>query len=200
VTEGRTPSVSLRALGALFVKIGLTFGAGTGMSAVLQEELVRKRKAIGRGEFMVLYGLARIVPSGSMTALAVAIGYRYQRWLGTVVVLLAMIAPGFLLMVGLTVGYTLLQASPVMHAVNLTLMPAAIALVIVSTFRLAAEFFTFRRLARGWWVPSFELLLVVAAAGAALLLKINPAILLVTGGVIGALVIRPRGGEESDRA
>ena len=27
---------------------------------------------------MTLYGLARLVPSGSMTALAVAIGYRYR--------------------------------------------------------------------------------------------------------------------------
>lgn len=195
--EGRTPSVSLRALFALFLKIGLTFGAGTGMSAVLQEELVHKRKAIERGEFMVLYGLARIVPSGSMTALAVAVGYRYQRWLGTVVVLVAMIAPGFVLMVGLTVGYTLLLESPVMRVVNVTLMPAAIALVIVSTFRLAAEFFTFNRLPRGWWVPSFELLLVVTAAAAALLLKVNPAILLLAGGVAGGLLIRPRTSGES---
>src|SRR4051794_6255014 len=104
-------TVSLRALLLLFLKIGFSFGAGTGMSAVLQDELVRKRQAIGRGEFMVLYGLARLVPSGSMTALAVAIGYRYQRLLGTAVVLLAMIAPGFSVMVLLTIGYTLLVGS-----------------------------------------------------------------------------------------
>jgi len=78
------------------------------MSAVLQEELVHKRKAISRGEFMTLYGLARLVPSGSMTALAVAIGYRYQRFPGTVVVLTATILPAFSLTVLLTVGYTLL--------------------------------------------------------------------------------------------
>ena len=56
----------------------MSFGAGTGMSAVLQDELVRKRQAIDVAEFMALYGLARLVPSGSMTALAVAVGYRYQ--------------------------------------------------------------------------------------------------------------------------
>ena len=36
----RDPSVSLGVLFLLFLKIGLSFGAGTGMSAVLQEELV----------------------------------------------------------------------------------------------------------------------------------------------------------------
>jgi chromate transporter len=106
------------------------------MSAVLQDELVGKRHAIRRGDFMVLYGLARLVPSGSMTALAVAIGYRYQRLAGTVVVLFAMIAPGFTLMVLLTIAYQLLVGSPVMRVLELTLMPAAVALVVVSTFRL----------------------------------------------------------------
>jgi chromate transporter len=196
-------SVSLRALLALFLKIGLSFGAGTGMSAVLQDELVRKRRAMGRGEFMALYGLARLVPSGSMTALAVAIGYRYQRWLGTVVVLLAMIAPGFSLMVVLTVGYTLLFGSPVMRVLSLTLMPAAVALVVVSTFRLGSEFFTFERRAflrsgRTLLVPSVELGLLVAAFVAVLAFGMNPAFVLVAGGVVGALVIRDTAAENAE--
>ena len=78
----------------IFIKVGLSFGAGTGMSAVLQDELVRKREAMPRGEFMALFGLARLVPSGSTTALTVAVGYRYQGWAGTLVALAAMILPG----------------------------------------------------------------------------------------------------------
>ena len=104
--------VSLRALCALFLKVGLSFGAGTGMSAVLLDELVRKRQAIARSEFMALYGLARLVPSGSMTALAVAIGYRYQRLPGSVVAVVAMILPSFLLTLVLTIAYTLLATGP----------------------------------------------------------------------------------------
>ena len=133
------PSVSLRALFVLFLKIGLTFGSGTGMSAVLQDELVHKRKAIERGEFMVLYGLARLVPSGSMTALAVAIGYRYQGFVGTLV-----------------------------------------ALVVVSAFRLGQEFFT----------PSLELLLAIGAGAGVLLLGLNPSLMLLAGGLIGAIALR----------
>src|SRR5690242_21920134 len=93
------------------------------MSAVLLDELANKRHAIQRGEFMALYGLARLVPSGSMTALAVAIGYRYQRLPGSVVAVVAMILPSFLLTLVLTIAYTLLATGPALQVINLTLVP-----------------------------------------------------------------------------
>jgi chromate transporter len=181
-------SIGLLELFVVFLKIGLSFGAGTGMSAVLQEELVTKRKTIDRGEFMTLYGLARLVPSGSMTALAVAIGYRYQRIPGTLVVLTAMILPAFSLTVALTIAYTLLRGGPALHIVNLTLVPAALAIVVVSTFNLGKEFFT----------PSLELALVVASGLSVLLLGLNPALVLVAGGAIGAVAIGRSRAEEPE--
>ena len=173
-------------LALLFLRLGLSFGAGTAMSALLQDELVHRHRAIKRGEFMTLYGLARLVPSGSMTALAVAIGYRYQGWLGSVVVLVAMILPGFLLIVLLTVAYTVIAGSEAFRIVNLTLMPAALALVAVSSFRLASEFFE----------PSLELVLAIVGGLGVLLFGFNPPLLLLAGGVLGALFIRNRGTTE----
>jgi chromate transporter len=158
----------------------MSFGAGTGMTAHLQEELVNQRKAIARDEFMTLYGLARIVPAGTMTALAVAIGYRYRRVPGTVVALVAMILPSFVLTVLLTVVYTRLSGTEAFRVLNVTLMPAALAVVVVSSFRLGEEFFK----------PSVELLLAVVAFLAVLLLGWNPSLLLILGGVVGAVAIR----------
>jgi chromate transporter len=179
-------SISLRQLFLLFLKIGLSFGAGTGMSAVLQDELVRKRRAISRGEFTALYGLARLVPSGSTTALAVAVGYRYQGSLGTVVVLLAMILPGCVLTLLLTVAYTLLAGSSAFGVVNLTLIPAALAVVVVSAWRLGREFIT----------SSLELVLAIAAGVGVLFLGLNPSLILLAGGLIGAFALR--GGTADD--
>jgi chromate transporter len=150
---------------------------------VLQDELVQKRHAMARGEFMALYGLARLVPSGSMTALAVAIGYRYQRLPGTAVVLIAMILPSFLLTLALTVAYTLVAGSPALPVINVTLVPAALAIVVISVYRLGREYLT----------PSIEPVLIVVAAASVIFLRINPAVVLVTGGVIGAIAIRERG-------
>jgi chromate transporter len=176
----REPSVSLRGLSLLFLKIGLSFGAGTGMSAVLHDELVIKRRAIARREFMALFGLARLVPSGSMTALAVAIGYRYQGLPGTVVVLLSMILPSFVLTLLLTIAYTLLSSSAAFRVLNLTLMPAALAIVIVSAYGLGREYLR----------PSIELVLMIGGAASVLVFGWNPALVLLAGGAIGALAIR----------
>jgi chromate transport protein ChrA len=177
-TDGAT--VGLRDLFALFLRIGMSFGAGTGMSAVLQQDLVYTRHAIARAEFMTLYGLARLVPSGSMTALAVAIGYRYQGFVGTVAVLVAMILPAFVLTVSLTVVYTMLADSEALRIINLTLMPAALALVVVSSFRLGQEFLR----------PSVEFVLLVCAGLGVLFFGWNPPLVLLAGGVIGALTLR----------
>lgn len=174
--------MSLWDLFRLFLRLGGSFGAGTGMSAVLQEELVDRRKDVTRAEFMTVYGLARIVPSGSMTAIAVAFGHRYGGLPGTVVVLVAMILPAFLLTVLLTIGREMLVGTPAFAVLNLTLMPAALGVVIVSTWKLAQEFFS----------PSVELLLAIGAAVGVLGLGMSPPLLLVGGGLIGAVAIRER--------
>src|SRR6059058_4676674 len=61
----------------IFLKTGLAFGGGLGILAVLEEELVDKRRAVTKEEFLTIYGMGRIVPSGTMTALAVAYGYKF---------------------------------------------------------------------------------------------------------------------------
>jgi chromate transport protein ChrA len=131
---------------------------------------------------MTLYGLARLVPSASMTALAVAIGYRYQRLPGTIVVLIAMILPSFVLTLALTIAYTSLAGSPALRIINLALLPAALAIVVVSAFQLGREFLT----------PSVELALVCAGAAAVIFFGLNPSLVLVAGGMIGAVSIRRR--------
>ena len=69
--------IGLRDLFVIFLKAGLAFGGGLGILAVLEDELVTKRKALTREEFLTVYALGRIVPSGTMTALAAAFGTRF---------------------------------------------------------------------------------------------------------------------------
>jgi chromate transporter len=181
------PRMSIWELFRLFFKLGWTFGAGTAMTALLQDELVGKRKLVSRSEFMNVYGLARIVPSGSTTAIAVAFGHRFGGTLGTAVALVAMILPAFTLTVLLTIGRELLQGTPFFPLLNLTLMPAALAIVIVSTWRLAQEFFNL----------SVEPLLAAAASIGILVFHVNAPLLLIAGGLVGALTIRERHAREA---
>ena len=101
--------ISRRALFGIFFKAGLAFGGGLGILAVLEQELVTRRRAVGREEFLRLYGLGRIVPSGTMTALAVAYGYRFAGLPGTVIALTALVLPALVLTVALTAAYGLLH-------------------------------------------------------------------------------------------
>ena len=73
----RTTRLTKGELFYIFLKAGLAFGGGLGILAVLEEELVDKRRAVTKEEFLTIYGMGRIVPSGTMTALAVAYGFKF---------------------------------------------------------------------------------------------------------------------------
>jgi chromate transporter len=166
----------------LFFKAGWAFGGGLGILAILEDELVNKRKVVTRADFLAIYGLGRIVPSGTMTGVAVAYGYRFGGIPGTMAALAGMVLPAFTLTVLLTVGYSALRASPAFALLPVTLVPAAVGLIVVTAARLGQDVFK----------PSRELVLAAAAFALALFADANPAAVLVAGGAIGAFVFRGR--------
>jgi chromate transporter len=164
----------------IFLKAGLAFGGGLGILAVLEDELVSKRRAVTREEFLTIYGIGRIVPSGTMTALAVAYGYKFGGMPGTVIALLALSLPVFLLTIALTIAYHYLRNSRVFGLLPITIMPAALALIVVAALKLGKDVFR----------PSRELLIACTAFVLALFLRLNPAIILLAGGAVGAFILQ----------
>lgn len=164
----------------VFLKAGLAFGGGLGILAVLEEELVSRRRAVSRDEFLTIYGIGRIVPSGTMTALAVAYGYRFGGITGTIVALAALAIPAFVLTIALTIAYHYLKNSALFDLLPITIMPAALALIIAAALKLGRDVFR----------PSRELLVACAAFALALFLGLNPALLLLAGGIFGACVFK----------
>ena len=175
---------------SIFLKAGLAFGGGLGILAVLEEELVSKRRAVSREEFLTIYGIGRIVPSGTMTALAVAYGYKFGGFSGTVVALAALALPAFVLTVALTIAYRYLRDSRLFNLLPITIVPAALALIVVAALKLGQDVFR----------PSRELLIAGVAFALAFFLRLNPALLLLAGGVLGALVLKDvDDGKERDK-
>jgi chromate transporter len=175
-----TTSITRGVLFSIFLRAGLAFGGGLGILAVLEEELVRKRRAVTREEFLTIYGMGRIVPSGTMTALAVAYGYKFGGLLGTVIALAALSLPAFVLTIALTIAYHFLRNSRLFDLLPVTIMPAALALIAVAALRLGKDVFR----------PSRELVVACAAFALALFLRLNPALILLAGGVLGAFALR----------
>jgi chromate transporter len=169
--------INRRALFGIFLKAGLAFGGGLGILAVLEQELVTRRQAVYREEFLRLYGLGRIVPSGTMTALAVAYGYRFAGLTGTAVALTGLVLPALVLTIALTAAYGLLrQQQWPLELLPVTILPAALAFIVVAGVRLGRDVFR----------PSRELLLAAAAFAGAAVLHLSPVVLLLGGGVAGS--------------
>ena len=149
--------------------------------AELVRELVDRRGVVTRTQFFTLYGLARIIPSGTTTAIAVGLGQLIGGPRASVVALLGVVLPALLPTIVLAAGYDVLREGPWLALLPLTLYPAAVALLVGATLTLGRE------VAR----QRLEIAIAVAGLVGALVLRVNPAILLVLGGVFGALVLRP---------
>jgi chromate transporter len=172
--------MAYRDLCSVFLRAGLAFGGGLGILAVLQDQLVHKRRVVSRAEFLALYSLGMIVPSGTLTALAVAFGYWSHGFAGTIAALASLMLPSFIATVGLTVAYEMVRTSPLIDLVPITILPGALALIAVAAINLG------KPIAR----PSVDLLLAIGALVGWLVLELNPAILLVLGGLVGVLAFR----------
>ncbi len=172
--------LSLGQVFAVFFKAGCAFGGGLGVLGLLQEELVTLRRLLPDKELLTLWSIGRIMPSGTMTAVAVAVGHRLAGFPGTVVALVAMILPGFVCVVLLTIAYGWLAHGAVLDDIDATLLPAALGIVVISAIRLGRPIFRF----------SLDLLFVAAACAAALLPNVSPAIVILAGGIGGAFLLR----------
>lgn len=164
----------------IFLKAGLAFGGGLGILAVMEEELVTRRKAISREDFLTYYGIGRIVPSGTMTALAVAYSYRLGGFWGTVIALAAMVLPAFVLTILLTILYDVFRETDFLAWLEVSVLPAALAMILAAAIKLGKDVFR----------PSAEFILAAAAFAAVFFFDLNPALVLVAGGLLGILIFR----------
>ena len=107
------PRLSLAQIFLVFFRAGWGFGGGLAVLAMLEEELVTRRRIMSRSDLITLWSIGRIVPCGTMTAVAVAIGYRLGRFPGSVAALVAAvwfrINPTLLLFGGGVIGALFLR-------------------------------------------------------------------------------------------
>lgn len=172
--------VTYRDLFLIFLKAGLAFGGGLGILSVMEEELVTRRQVISREDFLTYYGISRIVPSGSMTALAVAFGYRLGGFWGTVIALTAMVVPALVITVLLTMLYQVFKDTNLLAWLEVSVLPAALAMILAAAIKLGKDVFR----------PSLEFVVAAAAFVAVYFFKVNPALALIAGGLVGMAIFR----------
>ncbi|WP_426745026.1 chromate efflux transporter [Myxococcus faecalis] len=116
--EPQSPSVpdraaALRELALLFLRLGTTaFGGPAAHIALMEDEVVRRRRWLTREEFVDLLGAANLIPGPNSTELAIHIGHRRAGWPGLLVAGTCFILPAFLIVLGIAWGYSRFGALP----------------------------------------------------------------------------------------
>jgi len=108
----------LRALAALFLRLGtIAFGGPAAHIAMMEDEVVRRRRWLSREEFVDLLGAANLIPGPNSTELAIHIGHRRAGWPGLLVAGACFILPAFFMVAAIAWAYTRFGALPKVDAV-----------------------------------------------------------------------------------
>jgi chromate transporter len=134
---GLSQKTSLRELAAFFLRLGTTaFGGPAAHIAIMEDELVRRRRWVSREEFLDLLGASNLIPGPSSSELAIHVGYLRAGWLGLVVAGSCFILPAAAIVAALAWLYVhfgrLAAASAILYAVK----PVVIAVVLQALWGL----------------------------------------------------------------
>jgi chromate transporter len=160
----------------VFLKLGLIgFGGPAAHIALMEEELVRRRRWLSRDRFLDLLGATNLIPGPNSTELAIHIGRERAGWPGLVVGGLCFILPSFLLVLALAWVYRRYGHLPRAETAFYGIKPVIIAVVGQAVWTLA------RAAVRSRWLAA-----LAAAATTALALGAHELLVIFAAGLVAA--------------
>lgn len=129
--------VSLRELAGFFLRLGTTaFGGPAAHIAIMEDELVRRRKWLSREKFLDLLGASNLIPGPSSSELAIHIGYLLGGWPGLLVAGICFILPAACMVGGLAWAYVHFGKLPEVPAILYGVKPVVIAVILQALWGL----------------------------------------------------------------
>lgn len=113
----------LQEVAGVFFRLGATaFGGPAAHIAMMDDEIVKRRKWLDRQEFLDLLGATNLIPGPNSTEMSIHLGYRRAGWPGLVVGGVCFILPAFTIVLALAYVYqrfgTLPQATWLLYGVK----------------------------------------------------------------------------------
>jgi chromate transporter len=131
---------SLRELAVLFSRLGVTaFGGPAAHIAMMQKEVVEKRKWMTNQHFLDLIGATNLIPGPNSTEMAIHIGRERAGWKGLIVAGLCFIVPAVLITGIFAWLYKSYGYLPDVKAFIYGIKPAIIAIILAAIFPLAKK-------------------------------------------------------------
>lgn len=172
-----TPNrATLGQLARYFLRLGFTaFGGPAAHIAIMEDDLVARRRWLTREHFMDMLAATQLVPGPNSTEMAIHIGYVHQGLVGLVVAGACFILPAFAIVLALSIFYVAYGALPAVGALFYGIQPVIVAIVIQATYRLGRSA-----------LKTYGLrVLAVVAFIATLVAPFDPVWVIVGGGLIG---------------
>ncbi|HEY6272956.1 MAG TPA: chromate efflux transporter [Terriglobales bacterium] len=136
-TDRGTDGVSLRALAAFFLKLGIVgFGGPAAHIALMEEEVVRRHHWLTEQEFLDRLGAANLIPGPSSTEMAIYIGHTKRGWLGLIVAGCCFIIPAAILVCAIAAAYVRYGSLPQVSGILYAVKPVVIAVVVQAFWKL----------------------------------------------------------------
>lgn len=172
------PQTSLWELARLFLKLGtIAFGGPAAHIAMMEDEVVRRRRWLPKEKFLDLLGATNLIPGPNSTELAIHIGYRQAGWPGLIIAGSCFILPAALIVTAFAWAYvrygSLPQAARLLYGVK----PVIIAIILQALWSLART------------AAKTKFLIVIGVLAAVLsFLGLNELLVLFSAGAVVALV------------
>jgi chromate transporter len=128
---------SLKELALFFLRLGITaFGGPAAHIAIMEDELVRRRKWLSREKFLDLLGASSLIPGPSSSELAIHIGYLRAGWAGLVIGGACFISPAAILVGIIAWAYVRFGHLPAVAALLYGVKPVVIAVILQALWGL----------------------------------------------------------------
>jgi chromate transporter len=121
----------------VFLRLGITaFGGPAAHIAMMEDEVVRRRKWMSREEFLDLYGATNLIPGPNSTEMAIHVGHHRAGWSGLVVAGTCFIVPAVLITLGLAWAYARFGSLPEAGWLLYGVKPVIMAVVVQALWGL----------------------------------------------------------------
>ncbi|HEX9152443.1 MAG TPA: chromate efflux transporter [Flavobacterium sp.] len=130
----------LKELAKLFLKLGtIGFGGPAVHIAMMQEEVVVKKKWISEQHFLDLIGATNLIPGPNSTEMAIHIGHERAGWKGLIIAGFCFLFPAVLITGCLAWLYKKYGHLPELQSFIYGIKPALIAIILMAIFPLAKK-------------------------------------------------------------
>ncbi|MEB3358038.1 MAG: chromate transporter [Synechococcales bacterium] len=174
----------LKELAAVFFRLGcVAFGGPAAHIAMMDDEVVKRRRWMSRDQLLDLIGVTNLLPGPNSTELAIHIGYERAGWRGLFVAGSCFILPAMTIVWILAVLYARFQTVPQVEWLLYGVKPVIIAIILQALVKLGKKA-----------IKDVPTILAAIGVIAAFFLNVNEIFLLLVAGLLVMLIQNLRRG------